>query len=307
MLPFFEYSPEVKQAIQSCKPLLALESTLITHGLPFPHNIETAIAAEQIARDHDVVPATIAVVHGKIKIGLTASELEILVKDKETEKASRRDLPFILSQKRSAGLTVASTLFCAHQAGIKVFATGGIGGVHRGDAMDISADLIELARIPMAVVCAGAKVILDLPKTLEFLETYSIPLVGYQTNTLPAFYTRATPYKLSATVNDVSSLVSLLNIHWQLGIPSSVIIANPISPQDEIPASLVEPAIIDALKEAEHKQIHGKAITPFLLNAVAQATQGKSLLANIKLIKNNVKLGAQLAYALVNTEKLITN
>jgi pseudouridylate synthase len=292
---FFDYSDEVKQAIQERRPLLALESTLITHGLPSPNNLETALAVEKLVREQGVTPATIAIVQGKIKIGLAEKELEMIAIDKHVTKASVRDIPFILSQKKNAGTTVAATLFCADYAGIKVFATGGIGGVHRGDDEDISADLIALAKTPIAVVCSGAKAILDLPKTLEFLETYSIPIVGYRTDTLPAFYTAETNYKLPARVDDITSLVHLLRIHWQLGLSSGILIANPISSVDEISSNIIEPAIEYALQSAKEKQIRGKAITPYLLNEVAHVTKGKSLNANMSLIKNNVRLGAMIA------------
>jgi pseudouridylate synthase len=295
MRQFFEYSHEVSQAILEKSPLLALESTLITHGLPYPENIETALQIENIVRENGVTPATIAIINGKIKIGVTTEDLEILVGDKSVVKASVRDIPFILSKKLNAGTTVASTLFCADYAGIRVFATGGIGGVHRGEDQDISADLIELSRTPIAVVCAGAKAILDLPKTLEFLETHSIPVVGYRTDTLPAFYTAETDYKLHARVDDISSLAELLKIHWQLGMSSGVLIANPIPSTDEIPAEIIEPVIAGALHKAETQRISGKAITPFLLNEVSIVTKGKSLQANINLIINNVRLGALLA------------
>jgi len=300
MQQFFDYSDEVKLAIQDSRPLLALESTLITHGLPSPINLETAVAIEKIAREHGVTPATIAIVEGKIKIGLSAEELKTIANDKQVAKASVRDIPFIISKKLSAGTTVAATLFCASYAGIKVFATGGIGGVHRGDDQDISADLIELSKTSIAVVCAGAKAILDLPKTLEFLETHSIPIVGYRTDTLPAFYTSETEYKLPARVDDITSIVNILRIHWQLGMTSGVLIANPISLNDEISSDIIEHAIVGALQKAKKKQINGKAITPFLLNEVAIVTKGKSLQANINLIKNNVRLGAMLARQLSN-------
>ncbi|VVC76921.1 Pseudouridine-5'-phosphate glycosidase [Aquicella siphonis] len=295
MQQFFEYSEEVKQAMMEKRPLLALESTLITHGLPFPKNLETALAVEKIARENSVTPATIAIMNGKIRIGLTHAELESLVEDKHVMKASTRDIPYLLSQKLNAGTTVASTLFCADFAGIKVFATGGIGGVHRGQDQDISADLITLAKTPMAVVCAGAKAILDVPKTLEFLETHGVPVIGYRTETFPAFYTAETDYKLFAHVDNVTSLANLLKIHWQLGMSSGVLIANPIPSPDEIPADIIEPAISSALKLAEKKNVHGKEITPFLLSEIAAVTQGKSLHANINLIINNVRLGAMLA------------
>jgi pseudouridylate synthase len=295
MEQFFEYSNEVSQAILDRRPVLALESTLITHGLPFPKNIETALLVENITRENGVTPATIAIMNGRIKIGLSKVELERLTEDKHVTKASVRDIPFILSKKLNAGTTVASTLFCAEYAGIKVFATGGIGGVHRGDDQDISADLIELSKRPIAVVCAGAKAILDLPRTMEFLETYSIPILGYRTDTLPAFYTAESAYKLPARVDDIASLVDVLKIHWQLGASSGVIVANPIPAIDEIPAEIIGPVISQALEKAEKQSINGKAITPFLLNEVSLATKGKSMQANINLIINNVRLGALLA------------
>lgn len=295
MQAYFEFSEEVKQAIHDRKPMLALESTLITHGLPHPHNIETAHALEKIARDNGVTPATIAIMNGKIKIGLTDTELEKLINDKQVIKASVRDIPYALIKKLNAGTTVASTLFCADYAGIKVFATGGIGGVHRGNDHDVSADLIELAKTPIAIVCAGAKAILDLPRTLEYLETHSVPVVGFGTDTLPAFYTAATKHKLPARIDDVHMLANLLKIHWSLGMRSGVLIANPIPLQEEIPAEIIEPAIQTALEHAAEHDIRGKEITPFLLSNVAKVTAGKSLHANIQLIKNNVRLGAILA------------
>ncbi|MEQ1789647.1 MAG: pseudouridine-5'-phosphate glycosidase [Rickettsiales bacterium] len=301
MQHIFEYSTEVKHALQQKKPVLALESTLITHGLPYPQNIETAEIIENIIREKNVTPATIAIMNGKIKIGLTNAELESLVHDNNVYKASRRDLAYLLNKKCSAGTTVAATLFCAEAAGIKVFATGGIGGVHRGAHYDVSADLFELAKTPIAVVCAGAKAILDLPKTLEFLESVSVPVIGYRTDTLPAFYSTTTPYELSVRIDDISELVQLLRTHWQLGMNSGVLITTPIPKENEIPAAVIEPVIQDALRQAEDQCITGKAVTPFLLNKVSQITKGKSLTANIHLIQNNVRLGADLAYALNNT------
>jgi pseudouridine-5'-phosphate glycosidase len=300
MQNFFEYSDEVKDALEDNKPILALESTVITHGLPYPNNAETGFALEKIARDHHVTPATIAIIKGKIKIGLTQQELEFLAQDKNVVKASKRDLPLVLSQKLSAGTTVAATLFCAAACGIKVFSTGGIGGVHRGDAQDISADLIELARSPVAVVCAGAKAILDLPRTLEFLETYSVPVVGYRTDTLPAFYTESTQYKLTARADNVETLATMLKIQSQLRLLVGMLIVNPIPTADSIPADMIEPVIAAAIKKAELHGISGKEMTPFLLSEVSTATSGLSQRANISLIKNNVRLGAELAYALAN-------
>lgn len=295
MQTLFEFSNEVKNAISERKPILALESTLITHGLPHPHNLETALALEQIARENGVTPATIAIMNGKIKIGLTHEELQTLVKDEHVVKASVRDLPYILSRKLNAGTTVASTLFCADYAGIKVFATGGIGGVHRGEDNDISADLIELAKTPIAVICAGAKAILDIPRTLEYLETHSVPVIGYRTDKLPAFYSTESAYPVQARIDDIASLADLMKTHWRLGLRSGVLITNPIPMSDEIPAEAIEPVIASALNHAKEKNIRGKHITPFLLSEVSTVTKGKSLQANIQLIKNNVRLGAMLA------------
>jgi len=295
MQTYFDYSTEVKDALNQKKPVLALESTLITHGLPYPHNIETARTLEAIAREHNVTPATIAIMSGKIKIGLTDTELNALVESEHLYKASKGDIPFALCKNLNAGTTVAATLFCADSAGIQFFATGGIGGVHHGDALDISADLIELACTPIAVICAGAKAILDLPRTLEFLETYSVPVVGYRTRTLPAFYTAKTLHLLNQHVDDIPALVNLLKIHWALGMRSGMLITNPIPADEEIPANIIDPVIQDSLALAVKKNLSGKDVTPFLLGEIASITQGKSMAANISLIKNNVKLGAELA------------
>lgn len=292
---FFDYSDEVKAALAANQPVLALESTLITHGLPFPHNIETALACETIAREHHVTPATIAIINGRIKIGLTHNQLEHIATIKNVVKTSCHDLPFTIAQELTGGTTVAATLFCAKRAGIRVFATGGIGGVHRGDAQDISADLIELAKTPIAVICAGAKAILDLPRTMELLETLSVPVIGYRTDVLPAFYMDKTSHKLSTTVNDITSLAKLLCTHWNLGFTSGQLIVNPIPSEFAISADVMEPVIANAILKAELQKISGKALTPFLLTEVAQSTKGESLRSNLALIKNNVRLGAELA------------
>lgn len=295
MKQFFDYAIEVKQAIKHRKPILALESTIITHGLPYPDNLKTAQSLEQIARDAGVTPAIIAIMHGKIKIGLSAAELIELAQNKNAQKASKRDLSYMLTGNYSAGTTVAATLYCASAANIKVFATGGIGGVHRGDDYDISADLIELARTPMAVVCAGAKAILDLPRTLEFLETYSVPVIGYQTDYLPAFYTMISKHKLPMRLDNVKTMAHVLKTHWELGFSSGVLVTTPIPSENAIDMNIIEPVIETAIANATGKNINGKQITPFLLAEVAKATAGKSVEANIALIKNNVALGARLA------------
>lgn len=295
---FFEYSTDVNEAIQKKRPILALESTLITHGLPYPENVQIACELERIAKECDVVPATIAVMNGKIKIGLSRDDIENLVRDKNVIKASSADIPYALAQNINAGTTVSGTLFCASRAGIKIFATGGIGGVHRGNDGDISADLIELSRTPMAVICAGAKAILDIPRTLEFLETYGVPVVGYRTEQFPGFYTTHTSCTVPKCVDDMAQLVSLLSVHWELQKSSGILIANPIPSEHHIPKEVIEPVIEGALQEAREQNIMGKNLTPFLLKRVVHATKGRSLCANIALLKNNVRLGAQLAKAL---------
>lgn len=299
MQQLFEFSPEVIVAKENQKPILALESTLITHGLPDPHNLQIAKDCHEIARNAGVTPATIALMNGKIKIGLTDDELEQLVAAKDAAKATTRDIPYLLNKKLIGGTTIAATLFCAARADIKVFATGGLGGVHHGDSMDISADLIELSRSPIALVSSGAKSILDLPRTLEYLETYGIPVIGHQTDHLPAFYTANSELKLTHRIDEISELVGLLNTHWELNMQSGVLIANPIPELDEIPATEINPVIEEALAAANNQNITGKDITPYLLNKVFEVTKGKSLHANLSLIKNNVKVGAELAAAIV--------
>ncbi len=301
MQQHIELSSAVKQALADRTPILALESTLITHGLPEKTNLETAHLLEEIVRKQDVVPATIAILNGKIKIGLEAADFEVLTESKNILKASTRDLPYVITKKLNAGTTVAATLFCAELAGIRVFATGGIGGVHRGDPFDVSADLMALSKSSLAVVCAGAKAILDIPKTLEYLDSVGVSVVGYRTDYFPAFYSAASSEHLSNRVDDIATLVQLLRTHWELGLPGSILIANPIPLEDEIPIEVVEPAIVTALQEADTKAIRGKAVTPFLLAKVSQATEAKSLQANIQLIKNNVRLGAMIAKALTTS------
>lgn len=291
---YFDYSSEVQQALEQNRPLLALESTLISHGLPYPDNLKIAHAVEEIARDQGTTPATIAILNGRIKIGLTADELHYLATSNSINKVSVRDIPYIISQSLHGATTVAATICLAAKAGINLMATGGVGGVHRGNELDISADLIELARTKIAVVCAGAKSILDIPKTLEFLETHSVPVIGYKTPVFPAFYTATSPHKI-AQIETIDALTRFLQVHWDLALPAGVLIANPIPELNEIPADSIEPAITAALKQAEREQISGKAITPFLLKELGQMTSGRSLQANLALIKNNVRLGAELA------------
>lgn len=298
MSPNFDFTPEVKLALSQQKPVLALESTILTHGLPYPENLEIAETVETIARDHGVTPATIAIMDGQIKIGLSRDDAKRLLTCQNLKKASKRDIPYLLSEKLMAGTTVAATLFCAAKAGIRVFATGGIGGVHHGDSLDISADLVELAKSPIVVVCAGVKAILDLPRTLEYLETQGVPVIGYKTRCLPAFYSAKTLHPLDQYVDRIEDLINILQIHWQLGMTNGILIANPIVDAHEIPADIINPVIESALATALCENIRGKDVTPFLLREVSKATSGQSMQANLHLIKNNVELAAKIAAAL---------
>ncbi|WP_096225451.1 pseudouridine-5'-phosphate glycosidase [Geobacillus sp. FJAT-46040] len=297
MNDFLVFSEEVAQAKAEKKPIVALESTIISHGMPYPENVQTAKDVEQLIRDRGAVPATIAIIDGKIKIGLTDDELELLGTSHDVEKVSRRDLPYVVAMKKHGATTVAGTMICAQMAGIRVFATGGIGGVHRGaeQTMDISADLQELSRTNVAVVCAGAKSILDLGLTLEYLETHGVPVIGYQTDVLPAFYSRTSPFRVDYRLDSAEEIAQFIETKWKLGLNGGVVIANPVPKEDELEESYITAIIEQALKEAEEKHITGKAVTPFLLDRVKTLTGGKSLKANIALVKNNAALAADLA------------
>ncbi|TLS33840.1 pseudouridine-5'-phosphate glycosidase [Geobacillus thermoleovorans] len=297
MNDFLVFSEEVAQAKAEKKPIVALESTIISHGMPYPENVQTAKDVERIIRDRGAVPATIAIIDGKIKIGLTDDELELLGTSRDVEKVSRRDLPYVVAMKKHGATTVAGTMICAEMAGIRVFATGGIGGVHRGAerTMDISADLQELARTNVAVVCAGAKSILDLGLTLEYLETHGVPVIGYQTDVLPAFYSRTSPFRVGYRLDSAKEIAQFLETKWKLGLNGGVVIANPVPKEDELEESYINAIIEQALKEAEKQHITGKSVTPFLLDRVKTLTGGKSLKANIALVKNNAALAADLA------------
>ncbi|CDF59202.1 pseudouridine-5'-phosphate glycosidase [Thermobrachium celere] len=291
-------SNEVKEALENGKPVVALESTIISHGMPYPQNVETALKVEEIVRQNGAVPATIAIIGGKLKAGLTKEEIEYLgKKGREIVKVSRRDIPYIVAKGLDGATTVASTMIIAALAGIKVFATGGIGGVHRGaqETFDISADLQELANTNVAVVCAGAKSILDLGLTLEYLETFGVPVVGYRTDELPAFYTRRSGFKVDYRLDTPEEIAKMLKVKWELNLKGGVVVANPIPEEYEMDYDTINRAIEDALKEAEEKGIKGKESTPFLLAKVKDITGGKSLESNIQLVFNNVKLAAQIA------------
>lgn len=298
---YLKISPAVQKALDEGRPVLALESTIISHGMPYPQNLETARLCEAEARKHGVEPATVAIIHGKLCAGLTDEELEYLAKaGPKVAKASRRDLPILAARGADGATTVAATMIVAAMAGIRVFATGGIGGVHRGAevTMDISADLEELARTPVAVVCAGAKSILDLGLTLEYLETKGVPVLGYRTETLPAFYTDESDFKVDYRMDSPEEIAAAVTAQRDMGYPGGMLITNPIPHQYAMPKDVIDAAINQALAEAKEQDVKGKATTPFLLARVCELTGGESLKSNIKLVLNNVALGAQIAAAM---------
>jgi pseudouridylate synthase len=277
---------------------LALESTVIAYGLPYPQNVETAREMEAVARAHGVEPRTIAVIGGAIRVGLTDVELMHLAQASGVMKLARRDMAIALAQKRDGATTVSATMLLAHRAGIRVFATGGVGGVHRGNPGDVSADLLELTMTPVVVVCAGVKAILDLPATLEFLETHSVPVLGYQTDEFPAFYSRSSGLGVQARVDSAADAAKIIRAHWEMGNRGGLLVCAPIPPEDEIPRQVIEPFIERALRDATEQKVIGNAVTPFLLRRLDEITGGKSVRANIALLKNNVAVGAEIAKAL---------
>lgn len=291
---------DVEEALRHHRPIVALESTIITHGLPYPENLTMARNVERIVRDHGAVPATIAFLKGMIHVGLTEHQLEALAQEKNVEKVSRRDVSTILSQKRSGGTTVATTMWIAHEVGIRVFATGGIGGVHRGaeQTMDISSDLEEFTRSPIAVVSAGAKAILDLPKTLEYLETKGVPVIGYQTQVFPAFYYSDSGIMLKSTVQSVEELARTVAIQSHIDTRTGVLIANPIPKEHALPKEDVEKLIQQAIHEANEQNISGYQLTPFLLARLKTLSHGESVESNLALVFNNARVASQLAVAL---------
>ena len=299
MNPLLAIDPEVQEALATGKPVVALESTIISHGMPYPQNMEMARETEKIIREKGATPATVAVIDGKIQIGLSAGQLELLATAKDVAKVSRRDLALTLAGGRLGATTVSSTMIGAHLAGIDVFVTGGIGGVHRGyeEHMDVSADLEELASTPLTVVCAGAKAILDLPRTLEYLETHGVPVLGYGTDYLPAFFSSASDNKLNARVDTPEEVAQIMKYSRELNFPGGIVVANPIPKESEIPAEEIESIIDQALAEEIKVGIKGKDSTPFLLAKIVELTEGRSLEANIALVFNNAKLGAQIAAA----------
>lgn len=297
MNKYLVLSQEVKDGMEKNLPIVALESTIISHGMPYPQNVRTAREVEQIIRDNGAVPATIAIVDGKIKIGLSDDELEMFGSSHGIAKVSRRDLAEIIASKRLGATTVATTMIAAELAGIKFFVTGGLGGVHRGweHTLDISADLDEFAQTNVAVICAGAKSILDLPATLEYLETKGVPVIGYKTQNLPAFFCRDSGLPLPLASNDLQHIANTIKTKWELGLKGGVVVANPIPEEYALAPEYIDNIIADAVKEAEEKGVVGKDITPFLLGKIVEMTGGKSLEANIHLVKNNAKVGARLA------------
>lgn len=297
---YLDISEEVKAALANNQAVVALESTIISHGMPYPKNVETALNVEKIVRDNGAIPATIAILNGRLKVGLSPEEIEFLGKAPNVQKTSRRDIPFIIAKGLTGATTVASTMILAAMAGIKVFATGGIGGVHRGaeTSFDISADLLELAQTDVAVVCAGAKSILDIALTLEYLETNGVPVVGYQTDELPAFYTSKSGFGVDYRVDTPKELAQALKTKWDLKLKGGMIVANPIPEAYEMDPKVINDAILEAVKQQNEQGIKGKESTPFLLAKVKELTGGDSLDSNIQLVYNNAKVGAQIAVEL---------
>ncbi len=288
---------KIAKALEAGNPVVALESTIITHGMPYPRNLETAMAVEEVISREGAVPATVAVVEGRLRIGLDGTELEALAKGSGAHKISRRDLAAAVALGKTGGTTVSGTMILAEMAGIKFFATGGIGGVHRGGetSMDISADLLELGRTSVAVVSAGAKAILDLPRTLEVLETHGVPVIGYRTDEFPAFYYSRSGLPVPVRVDRPGDIARILKAKWSMGLAGGVLIANPIPEKDALPPDEVEKAIVRALREASRRGIAGAKVTPFLLAALEELTEGRSLAANVSLVRNNARLAARIA------------
>lgn len=300
MQAFLQFSPEVQAARAAGKPVVALESTIISHGMPYPQNVQTAREVEQVIRDAGAVPATIAIIDGRICIGLSDEQLELLGQSKDAIKVSRRDLAYVLAQKKLGATTVAATMICAKLAGIEVFVTGGIGGVHRGaeTSFDISADLQELARTGVAVVCAGVKSILDIGLTLEYLETHGVPVVSVGQAAFPAFFTRDSGFKADFQLDTPEEQARFIRTKWQLGLDGGVVVSNPVPEVSAMKNDEIDAIIAQALREADEQGVKGKLVTPFLLARIKELTGGRSLATNIALVKHNALVGARLAVAL---------
>ena len=295
-----DIQPEVKAALDAGKAVVALESTIISHGMPYPQNIQMAKKVESIIRGTGAVPATVAIMHGKIKIGLSDQELEVFASSSNVAKVSRRDFPGIIARKQLGATTVATTMYAAHLAGIKVFVTGGIGGVHRGyeETMDVSADLEELAQTDVVVICAGAKAILALPRTMEYLETKGVPVIGYKTDVLPAFFTAKSDIKLVERADSSEEIAKIIVAKAQLEMSGGLLVVNPIPEEYSLDHEFIDHVIEEAVKAAGEQGVSGKNITPFLLSEITKRTEGKSLAANLELVYNNALVGAQIACAL---------
>jgi pseudouridine-5'-phosphate glycosidase len=297
LINYLDIKQEVKDALEAGKPVVALESTIISHGMPYPQNVETARETERIIRENGAMPATIAIIGGRIKVGLTDEELEYFGKASGIAKVSRRDLAYIVSQELDGATTVAATMICADLADIKVFVTGGIGGVHRGaeETFDISADLTELSQTNVCVICAGAKSILDIGLTLEYLETQGVPVVGFGTEEFPAFYTRKSGFSTNIAMDDEKDIAKMLKAKWELGLEGGVVVGNPIPEEYSMDEAYITKTIDMALLEAEKLGVKGKDVTPFLLDKIKTVTEGKSLESNIQLVYNNARVGSKIA------------
>lgn len=298
MREFLNIAPEIAQAISDGRPVVALESTVIAHGLPRPQNLETAHRLQEIVRESGAVPATIAIIAGKLTIGLSDDEIQLLAERIGIRKISTRDIPIAVSEGWDGATTVASTTWIAHRAGLKVFATGGIGGVHRGSLPDVSADLPELARTPIVVVCSGAKIVLDLPATREWLETHAVTVVGYQCDELPAFYSRASGLRVDVRADDAVAVANIFRAQRSLGIESALVLAVPVPAKFEVATEELQQVLTTALEDAEWKEISGPELTPFLLRQMAERSGGATLRANIALLENNVRVAALIASAI---------
>jgi len=297
---WLDIAPEVQDALRDGRPVVALESTIICHGMPHPKNVETALAVEQAVRDHGAVPATIAILKGRLKVGLDNNKINVLgVKGKQVVKSSRRDIPFLVARKKDGATTVAATMIIAAMAGIRVFATGGIGGVHRGveTTMDISADLEELSQTDVAVVCAGIKSVLDIGRTLEYLETHGVPVVGYQTDTLPAFYTRDSGFPVDYRIDSPEEAAAAMSARWAMNISGGMVIANPVPEAYSMDPVEIDKVIRKAIDQMNDEGITGKDTTPYLLSRIGEQTGGESLDTNVQLVLNNARLAAQIAVA----------
>lgn len=295
---YIKISKEVQNALDNNLPIVALESTIISHGMPYPENKETALMCEKIIKDEGAIPATIAIINGQMIVGLSEDEIDYIARcGKDVIKTSRRDLPIIISKGLTGATTVSTTMYIASLAGIKVFATGGIGGVHRGveETMDISADLEELATTSVCVVCAGAKAILDLPRTLEYLETKGVPVIGYKTDYLPAFYTRTSEYKLNYRLDTPGEIANMLKVKWEIGLSGGVLVTNPIEEKYSLDEKVMNDAINEAIAKMNEEGIKGKETTPYLLKTIVELTKGESLKSNIQLVFNNCRLASNIA------------